>query len=192
MYRLLSFVWCLAATCLCAVAQAKDLEGQSEAAQSAHAFTFEMPYGEPIALKDYAGKAILIVNTATECGFSGQLAGLQKLHETYSGRGLLVLGVPSNDFGGQEPRADGDIAKFCEAKYGAEFPLAAKTVVKGKKAHPFYRWAASELGPTARPYWNFHKYLVGPDGSILAWFPTPVPPTSSDVTAAIEKALPGS
>ncbi len=98
MYRLLSFVWCLAATCLCAVAQAKDLEGQSEAAQSAHAFTFEMPYGEPIALKDYAGKAILIVNTATECGFSGQLAGLQKLHETYSDRGLLVLGVSVQRF----------------------------------------------------------------------------------------------
>lgn len=192
MYRLLSFVWCLAATVFCAVAQAKDLEGQSEAGRSAHAFTFEMPFGEPLALKDYAGKAVLVVNTATECGFSGQLAGLQKLHEAYSDRGLLVLGVPSNDFGGQEPRADGDIAKFCEAKYGAEFPLAAKTVVKGDQAHPFYLWAARELGPTARPYWNFHKYLIGPDGSIVAWFPTPMPPTAPDVTAAIEKVLPGS
>lgn len=156
---------------------------------SAHDFTFDMPYGAPLALKDFAGKAVLVVNTATECGFSGQLAGLQQLHETYGAKGLVVLGVPSNDFGGQEPRADGEIAKFCEAKYGAEFPLTAKTSVRGKKAHPFYLWAAETLGPAARPNWNFHKYLIGPDGRLAAWFPTPVPPTAPAVTGEIETLL---
>lgn len=158
---------------------------------SAHDFTFEMPHGAPLALKAHKGKAVMIVNTATECGFSGQLAGLQQLHETYAGRGLVVLGVPSNDFGGQEPRADGEIAAFCEAKYGAAFPLTAKTSVKGADAHPFYQWAADTLGTAARPYWNFHKYLIGPDGRIVAWFATPTSPTSPKVIAEIEKVLDG-
>ncbi|MEO9526435.1 glutathione peroxidase [Roseibium sp.] len=156
---------------------------------SAHAFSFAMPHGDPLALKDLKGKAVLIVNTATECGFSGQLSGLQDLHETYADRGLVVLGVPSNDFGGQEPRADGEIAKFCEGKYGATFALTAKTPVRGKAAHPFYRWAADTLGSAARPYWNFHKYLIGPGGRVVAWFPTPAPPTSAGVTRAIEAVL---
>jgi len=156
---------------------------------SAHVFSFPMPEGEPLALKDLAGKLVLIVNTATECGFSGQIGGLQTLYETYHDRGLLVLGVPSNDFGGQEPREDGDIASFCEATYGAKFPLTAKAHVKGEAAHPFYKWAVAELGRTARPHWNFHKYLIGPDGTLLAWFPTPTPPLSSNVTSEIERAL---
>jgi len=162
---------------------------------TAHDFSFEMPHGDPLPLNAFKGKAVLIVNTATECGFSGQLAGLQQLHETYGNRGLVVLGVPSNDFGGQEPRADGEIAKFCEAEYGAAFPLTAKTSVKGKAAHPFYQWAADTLGTAARPYWNFHKYLIGPDGRIVAWFATPTSPTSGKVTGEIERvleALPGS
>lgn len=167
---------------------AQAQSGES-ANKTAHDFIFEMPYGDPIALKDFRGKAVLIVNTATECGFSGQLAGLQQLHETYADRGLVVLGVPSNDFGGQEPRADGEIAKFCAAKYGAAFPLTAKTSVKGKDAHPFYQWAAGTLGTAARPYWNFHKYLIGPDGRIVAWFATPTSPTSDKVTAEIERVL---
>jgi glutathione peroxidase len=157
---------------------------------SAHDFVFEMPHGEPLALKDFAGKPVLIVNTATECGFSGQLSDLQQLHETYAPRGLVVLGVPSNDFGGQEPRSDKEIGAFCQAEYGAAFPIAAKTSVRGGSAHPFYRWAAETLGTAARPYWNFHKYLVGPDGRIATWFTTPTRPTSRKVTAAIENLLP--
>lgn len=173
-----------------AIAEAGDASGAT-----AHDFSFEMPHGDALSLRDFQGKAVLIVNTATECGFSGQLSGLQQLHETYADRGLVVLGVPSNDFGGQEPRADGDIAKFCEAKYGAAFPLTAKTSVKGKDAHPFYQWVADTMGVAARPYWNFHKYLIGPDGRIVAWFSTPTSPTSRKVTAEIEQildALPGS
>jgi glutathione peroxidase len=162
---------------------------EDKAGVTAHAFTFAMPFGDPLSLKDFTGKAVLIVNTATECGFSGQLAGLQQLYETYGEKGLVVLGVPSNDFGGQEPRADGEIAQYCEAKYGAEFPLTAKTSVRGKTAHPFYEWAGTTLGAAARPNWNFHKYLIGPDGHITAWFPTPVPPTAQAVTAEIETLL---
>ncbi|WP_236042590.1 glutathione peroxidase [Roseibium aggregatum] len=156
---------------------------------SAHGFAFATPEGEPLSLKAFSGKLVLVVNTATECGFSGQIGGLQTLYETYRDRGLVVLGVPSNDFGGQEPRTDGDIASFCEATYGARFPMTAKTHVKGKSAHPFYRWATSELGRAARPHWNFHKYLLGPDGALIAWFPTPTPPLSPAVTTEIERAL---
>lgn len=168
-----------------------EADAGNTANRTAHDFSFEMPHGDPLALKDFRGKAVLIVNTATECGFSGQLSGLQQLHEIYADRGLVVLGVPSNDFGGQEPRQDGEIAKFCAAKYGAAFPLTAKTSVKGKAAHPFYQWAADTLGTAARPYWNFHKYLIGPDGRIVAWFATPTSPTSTKVTREIEQVLDG-
>jgi len=168
---------------------AAEAETSKNIGATAHDFTFGMPHGDPLSLKDFKGKAVLIVNTATECGFSGQLSGLQKLHETYADQGLVVLGVPSNDFGGQEPRRNGEIAKFCAVKYGAAFPLTEKTSVKGKAAHPFYQWAAGTLGKAARPYWNFHKYLIGPDGQIVAWFATPTSPTSRKVTGEIERVL---
>ena len=161
----------------------------SAPAISAHDFSFEMPHGAPLSLRAYAGKVVLIVNTATECGFSGQLTGLQALQERYGDKGLVILGVPSNDFGGQEPREDGEIAEFCEARYGATFPMTAKMSVRGKDAHPFYRWAADTLGPTARPFWNFHKYLIGPDGTLVAWFATPTSPTSTKITGEIEQVL---
>jgi len=186
MIRIAAVLLILAGTLGPTQAVAEDATGAT-----AHDFSFDMPHGDPLSLKDFQGKAVLIVNTATECGFSGQLAGLQQLHETYADRGLIVLGVPSNDFGGQEPRADGEIAKFCEAKYGAAFPLTAKTSVKGKDAHPFYQWASDTLGTTARPYWNFHKYLIGADGRIVAWYATPTSPTSPKVTAEIERVLEG-
>lgn len=156
---------------------------------SAHDFVFKSDEGENLPLSDFSGRLVLVVNTATECGFSGQIGGLQTLSERYKDRGLVVLGVPSNDFGGQEPRTDGEIAGYCEATYGASFPMTAKTSVKGEAAHPFYKWAAAELDVTARPLWNFHKYLIGPDGRIVAWFATPTPPLSPDVTSEIERQL---
>ncbi|TYC49515.1 glutathione peroxidase [Rhodobacterales bacterium] len=156
---------------------------------TAHDFSFKMPEGEPLRLSDYAGKLVLLVNTATACGFSGQLGALQTLADSYGDRGLVVIGVPSNDFGGQEPRKDSDIAGYCEAAYGATFPMTAKTHVKGDDAHPFYVWAADALDVTARPLWNFHKYLIGPDGKLVAWFATPTPPMSDDVTSEIERRL---
>lgn len=160
-----------------------------QAGDSALQFSFDMPDGSQLPLEQFAGKTVLVVNTATKCGFSKQLAGLQELHERYSDNGLVVIAVPSNDFGNQEPLKDGEIAGFCEAKYGAKYLMTAKTSVKGKLAHPFYAWAAETLGSAARPYWNFHKYLIGPDGSIVAWFSTPTKPTSSKIVRAIEAQL---
>lgn len=156
---------------------------------SALRFSFEMPDGSALPLSEFSGKLVLVVNTATKCGFSKQIAGLQELHERYSSRGLVVIAVPSNDFGNQEPLKDSEITGFCQAKYGATYLMTAKTSVKGKLAHPFYRWAAETLGSATRPYWNFHKYLIGPDGSIVAWFSTPTKPTSSKIVRAIEAQL---
>ncbi|MTI43491.1 glutathione peroxidase [Roseibium hamelinense] len=156
---------------------------------SAHAFAFDLPNGEQLPLSSFAGKAVLVVNTATECGFKNQIGDLQDLHERYSDKGLVVVGVPSNDFGGQEPRANDEIAGFCEARYGAKFPMTNKTRVKGEDAHPFYQWAVAELGDASRPYWNFHKYLIGPDGKLVTFFPTPTRPTSTEVTSKVEQVI---
>lgn len=156
---------------------------------SALQFSFEMPDGSALPLNQFSGRPVLVVNTATKCGFSKQISGLQELHEKYAERGLVVIAVPSNDFGNQEPLESSEIAGFCEAKYGAKYLMTAKTQVKGKLAHPFYKWAAETLGSAARPYWNFHKYLIGPDGSIVAWFSTPTKPTSTKIIRAIEAQL---
>lgn len=157
--------------------------------KTAHDFVFQTPSGSDLPLSEFAGKLVLVVNTATACGYSGQIGDLQTLWQQYADQGLIVLGVPSNDFGGQEPRSNDEIAGYCEARYGARFPMTVKTHVKGPDAHPFYKWASDTLGVAARPYWNFHKYLVGPDGRIVEWFSTPTKPTSRKVTAAIEGHL---
>lgn len=130
-----------------------------------------------------------MVNTASECGYTPQYAGLQKLWRRYRDRGLVVLGVPSNDFGAQEPGREPEIRSFCETTYGVDFPLAAKQKVIGGRAHPFYRWIAAELGEDAAPKWNFHKYLVAPDGSLAGLWPSPVDPLDRKITAAIDAAL---
>lgn len=174
---------------LAASGPAHAAETKSLQTGSAHEFAFDLPNGEALSLKEFEGKVVLVVNTATECGFSGQISGLQELHERYQDRGLVVLGVPSNDFGGQEPRANDEIAGYCEAKYGAQFLMTSKTSVRGEAAHPFYQWAAAELGATARPYWNFHKYIIAGDGSLTGWFATPTTPTSRKLTSAIEREL---
>lgn len=157
--------------------------------QNAHAFSFETQGGATLPLADYRGKLVLVVNTATECGFASQIGDLQTLWDRFGDQGLVVLGVPSNDFGGQEPRSNDEIRGYCEARYGAHFPMTAKTHVKGKDAHPFYRWTSGKLGLAARPYWNFHKYLIGPEGNILAWFSTPIRPNSKRVVTTIENHL---
>ena len=155
---------------------------------TAFAFHFAGLSGGDIQLAEYAGKPILIVNTASQCGYTPQYAGLQELWKRYRDRGLLIVGVPSNDFGGQEPGTAADIAETAQHHYGATFPIAAKAVVKGAQAHPFYKWAASER-PHEVPRWNFHKYLIGRDGLIAASFPSEVEPTDARVIAAIEKQL---
>jgi glutathione peroxidase len=156
---------------------------------SAFSFAFDAIDGKPMPLAQFRGKVLLVVNTASFCGFTKQYDGLQTLHETYGARGLVVIGVPSNDFGEQEPEAEGEIAEFCRGAFGVTFPLTAKQVVKGADAHPFYQWAAATLGPRAAPSWNFHKYLAGRDGRLIASFGTTVNPDAKSLKDAIEAAL---
>jgi len=154
---------------------------------TAFGFSFKALDGGDIKLADYSGSPILIVNTASLCGYTPQYAGLETLWARYRNRGLLVLGVPSNDFGGQEPGAASDIHAAAH-QHGATFPLTEKVSVKGSEAHPFYRWAALQR-PTELPRWNFHKYLVGRDGTLAAAFPSAVEPTDTRIIIAIEKEL---
>jgi glutathione peroxidase len=159
------------------------------AATSLHDFTLNGIDGKPMALDQFKGKAVLLVNTASECGYTGQYEGLEALYLEQKDKGLVIIGVPSNDFGGQEPGKSAEIATFCKLNYGVTFPLADKTIVKGKNAHPVYAWAAGEAGVLGSPKWNFHKYLFGRDGTFIDWFSTPTEPTSAKVKAAVQKAL---
>ncbi len=159
-------------------------------AANAYDFSFTAIEGGALPLATFKGKAVLVVNTASQCGFTPQYEGLQALWQAYRDRGLVVLGVPSNDFGGQEPGSNAEIKKFCEITFNVDFPMTEKVVVKGAGAHPFYKWAAGELGALAAPKWNFHKYLVAPDGRLVDWFSTPTGPDAPRLRAAIEKALP--
>jgi glutathione peroxidase len=154
---------------------------------TAFAFSFQGLDGKPIRLAEHAGKPILIVNTASLCGFTPQYRGLEEVWKRYNARGLLVVGVPSNDFGGQEPGGESEINHTAHA-HGVTFPIAAKAAVKGASPHPFYRWAAGER-PLETPRWNFHKYLVGRDGHIVGSFGSTVEPTDPKMLAAIEKQL---
>ena len=154
---------------------------------SAHAFAFTGLDGKEIRLAVHAGKPILVVNTASLCGYTPQYAGLQELWQRYRERGLLVIGVPSNDFGGQEPGGKAEIDHTAH-RYGVTFPLAAKVEIKGAAAHPFYRWLAVER-PGEVPRWNFHKYLIDRDGRLKANFRAAVEPTDARVVTAIEREL---
>lgn len=157
--------------------------------QTAFDFTLTSLAGAPMPLRGYAGRPLLIVNTASRCGFTPQYAGLQALHMEYHGRGLTVVGVPSNDFGGQEPGTRQEIAGFCTRNYGVDFPMADKAVVKGPAAHPLFRWLGDQGGMLSRPRWNFYKYLVGADGRLAAWFASTTPPGAGRLRRAVEGAL---
>lgn len=156
---------------------------------SAHDFSFIALDGSPLPLARFKGKAVLVVNTASECGYTPQYAGLQKLWRAERDRGLVVLGVPSNDFGAREPGDETAIGRFCSQRYGVDCPMTSKQTVIGGKAHPFYRWVAAELGEAGQPRWNLHKYLIGPDGALAGAFPSSVAPESPELVAAIAEAL---
>jgi glutathione peroxidase len=158
-------------------------------ASNLHDFTLTGIDGKPMPLQQFDGKVVLLVNTASECGYTGQYEGLEALSLAYKDKGLVVVGVPSNDFGGQEPGKAEEIATFCKLNYGVTFPLADKTVVKGKTADPVYLWAGEQAGMLGRPKWNFHKYLFGRDGKFIDWFSTPTEPMSAKLKSAVEKAL---
>jgi len=155
---------------------------------TAYAFSFPALDGGDIRLAEYTGRPLLIVNTASLCGYTPQYAGLQELWTEFHGRGLMIVGVPSNDFGEQEPGGASDIAQTAQHQYGVTFPIAAKAVVKGPNAHPFYKWAA-EARPKDVPRWNFHKYLIGRDGYIAEVFPSAVEPSDTRVKTAIARTL---
>jgi len=151
-----------------------------------HNFT-TLQDGKPMPLCQYAGKVILVVNTASYCGFTSQYDGLEKLYARLKDKGLVVLGFPSNDFGEQEPGSDKEIADFCRLTYGVEFPMASKTVVKGKGANAFYRQLADITGST--PKWNFHKYLINRDGTKVVAYTSFTKPEDKDLLKKIDEFL---
>lgn len=155
---------------------------------SADPFSFAFPAldGGEIRLDAYRGRALLVVNTASRCGYTPQFAGLQELWTRYRDRGLVVIGVPSNDFG-QELSSPEEIGTFCDREYGVTFPMAKAQVVRGRDPHPFYRWAHAERGEA--PRWNFHKFVVARDGTLAGSFPSDVRPTDPRIVVAIERAL---
>lgn len=175
----------LAAVAMAALVAAAPQSG----AQSLHDFSIKTIDGKPMPMAQYKGKVVLLVNTASMCGFTPQYEGLQQLHDSYKAKGFTVIGVPSGDFGDQEYGSNSEVKQFCESKFGIKFPMAEKAVVKGPKAIPIYKWAASTLGDANTPQWNFHKYLIGKDGKLIAAFGTKTTPTSPEVTAAVSKAL---
>ncbi|WP_134765778.1 glutathione peroxidase [Nocardioides sp. 1609] len=148
--------------------------------------------GQPVDLSAYAGQVVLVVNTASECGFTGQYEGLQQLHERYADQGLVVIGFPCDQFGGQEPGDEAQIGAFCQKNYGVTFPMMSKVEVNGDGAHPLYQWLKSEKGGLlgGKIKWNFTKYLVGRDGQVIdRYAPTTKP---EKMAGDIEKALAGS
>jgi glutathione peroxidase len=161
----------------------------ARAAGSAHDFAFTDIDGAPLPLSQFAGRTVLVVNTASRCGFTYQYDGLQALYDRYRERGLVVLGVPSDDFGGQELATEAEVKEFCEVNFAIDFPMTEITRVRGSARHPFYAWAEEVLGPDNAPGWNFHKYLVGPDGALIRAFGTGTPPDSAKIIAAVEAQL---
>jgi glutathione peroxidase len=156
---------------------------------TAHDFSFMSIDGMDLPLKQFSGHPMLIVNVASKCGLTPQYEGLVQLYHELKDKGLVVLGVPSNQFMGQEPGTNEEIQTFCSMTYGVDFPLAEKTDVKGESAHPFYKWAKQELGEPAEPVWNFHKLLVGKDGRALKAFDPRTEPLSPEIRQAVEEAL---
>jgi glutathione peroxidase len=152
-------------------------------------FQFEDLRGDAFPLSQFSGHPMVIANTASLCGFTPQYAGLEALWRTWRDKGLIVLGVPCNDFDNQEPGDSGTIAAFCTDKYGVDFPLTAKAHVRGPASHPLFQWLAQEGGFLARPRWNFYKFLIGKDGQLRSWFSSFTPPGSRRLARAVEQLL---
>ena len=155
----------------------------------AYDFKFRDLDGSTLNLSEYKGKVIVVVNVASQCGFTNQYEDMQDLWEKYQSKGLIMLGIPSNDFGKQEPGSSEDIKSFCEAKFGISFPMTEKVSVKGAAAHPFYVWARENHGKSAIPKWNFHKIIINKDGKISETFSSITNPSSKKFIKALEKLI---
>jgi glutathione peroxidase len=156
---------------------------------TAHDFMFRTIEGDPLPMTTFKGKAVLVVNVASQCGLTPQYSGLEELWRAKRDKGLVILGVPANDFGAQEPGTENEIKTFCETRFAVDFPMTAKEHVIGGAAHPFYKWVASELGEDAAPKWNFHKYLIGKDGTVAGTFGSRTEPNDAAMNSAIDEAL---
>jgi len=155
----------------------------------AYDFNFNDLDGSVLNLSEFNNKVMVIVNVASKCGFTSQYDDLQKVWDKYQKKEIVLIGVPSNDFGNQEPGNNEDIKNFCEAKFGITFPMTEKVIVKGKNAHPFYKWAKENHGNSAVPKWNFHKIIVGKNGKVIDTFASTTNPSSKKFVGALEKAL---
>ena len=163
-------------------------KGNAQYNQLATEFSFKDVQGSAINLADYKEKVILVVNVASRCGFTNQYEGLQSLWKTYRDKGLLVVGIPSNNFR-QEPGTNQEIKVFCETNFGIDFPITEKLSVIGADAHPFFVWAKKNHGSSAIPKWNFHKIIIGKNGKVTGTFTSITKPSSKKFIAAIEKEL---
>jgi glutathione peroxidase len=159
------------------------------AAKTAHDFSFHAIEGGELPLSKFKGKAVLVVNVASQCGLTPQYSGLEELWKAKREKGLVILGVPCNDFGAQEPGSENEIKTFCETRFSVDFPMTAKEHVIGGGAHPLYKWVVDELGEAATPKWNFHKYLFNKDGTIAGTFGSRTTPDDVAMNEAIDAAL---
>ena len=157
----------------------------------AYDFEFKDLDGSALNLSNYKGKVLVVVNVASQCCFTKQNEDMQKIWEKYQEKGLVMIGVPSNDFGKQEPGSNTEIKNFCEAKFGITFPMTEKVSVKGTNAHPFYIWAEKNHGNSAIPKWNFHKIIVDKSGKIADTFTSITNPSSKKFTNRLDKLIKG-
>ena len=156
---------------------------------NAYDFSFIGIDGAPLPLATFKGKPVLVVNTASRCGLTPQYEGLERLYRDYRDQGLVVLGIPCNQFAGQEPGTEAEIQSFCRTRFDVDFPMTSKVEVKDGGRHPFYAWAEAELGTPAVPVWNFHKILIGKDGEAIGAFGPRTDPLDASITEAVEEAL---
>jgi glutathione peroxidase len=156
---------------------------------NAYDFAFKAIDGGELPLSSFKGKAVLVVNTASRCGLTPQYEGLEALWKEWRDKGLVVLGVPCNQFAGQEPGSETEIKDFCDLNFGVDFPMTAKVEVKDAGRHPFYAWAEDKLGPAAVPVWNFHKILIGKDGEAIAAFGPRTEPKDPEIEQAVANAV---
>jgi glutathione peroxidase len=154
-----------------------------------HDFSLKTLTGELLPLKDFQGRAVLLVNVASRCGYTPQYKGLQTLWVEYRDRGLVVCGVPANEFGAQEPGSDAEIQSFCEARYQVTFPMASKFVVKGPGQHPLYAWLTAHASPPGEVGWNFEKFLIDREGRIAGRFRSNITPESEELREALGRVL---